>query len=595
MRDAQLIETTQELNRHIVNLLDSLSALYGLTDISIRNLDEPGLLRQALEALMSNQDMERCSIFLPDEADLLTVAAGLDWDEMLWNITRSDGEIPRQEHKEKPFKKTQFRLGEGILGRAAESGNIQHCRSCADDPQFKKIGVNGESVDEKPVQGSLLCVPIICEDRVLGVVNVYYPEPDFFNMWHERLLLLFCKMLGRLLISHRFVHQLDTLVDMQTQDLTKMNEHLRDEKKLLKENAASLRAILDNSPYLVWLKDAEGRYLKANKAFVDHARLEGIQQAVGKTDFDLWPKELAEKYRADDAEVMALRQQKHIEELAFDGSKEYWVETFKTPVIDENGNVLGTTGFARDITERREFEEELKRSNIELEQFSYAVSHDMRQPLRMISSYLQLIEISMADQLVGEKRDYFNFAVEGAKRIDRMLVALLEYSRVGRMGEPLTWIDSRTILDEALQFLQPAIDEAQAKVNITGDWPRILVSRDEILRLIQNLIGNAAKYRIAGRTPEIAVTGEMVKNEWHLCVADNGVGIIPGQIKRLFQIFQRLQSREAYEGTGIGLALCRKIVEHHKGRIWAESAGEGQGSKFYVALPIPQEKIISAQ
>ena len=584
MRDAQLIETTQELNRHIVNLLDSLSALYGLTDISIRNLDENQLLRRALEALMSNQDMERCSIFLPDEANLLTVAAGLDWDEMLRDITGSEEAIPRQ-----PRKKTKFQMGEGLLGRAAKNGKIEHCRSCADDPQFKKIGV-----DDKPVQGSLLCVPIICEEQILGVVNVYYPEPDFFNMWHERLLLLFCKMLGRLLTSHRFVHQLDTLVDLQTQDLSKINEQLRGEKELLKESAASLRAILDNSPYLSWLKDAEGRYLKANKAFADYARLEDARQVVGKTDFDLWPIELAVKYRADDAEVMTLRQQKHVEELLLDGSKEHWIETFKTPIIDESGNVLGTTGFVRDITGRKEFEEELKRSNIELEQFSYAISHDMRQPLRMISSYLQLIEISLADQLDSEKRGYFNFAIDGAKRIDQMLVALLEYSRIGRVGEPLDWIDSRAALDEALQYLQPTIAEAQAKVSVAGDWPRIMVNHDEILRLLQNLIGNAIKYRIAGRIPEIIVASETVKNEWHLSVSDNGVGIIPDQIKRLFQVFQRLQSREAYEGTGIGLALCRKVAEHHKGRIWAESAGEGQGSKFCVALPMPQEKKISA-
>ena len=362
MRDTQLIETTQELNRHIVNLLDSLSALYGLTDISIRNLDENKLLRQALEALMSNQDMERCSIFLLDEANLLTVAAGLDWNEMLRNITRSDEANPRQTHKDKPRRKIQFRLGEGILGRAAESGNIQHCRSCADDPQFKKIDVDGE-----PVQGSLLCVPITCEEQVIGVVNVYYPEPDFFNMWHERLLLLFCKMLGRLLISHRFVSQLDKLVDQQTQDLTKMNSSLRDEKELLKKSAVSLRAILDNSPYLVWLKDTEGRYLKVNKAYADYARLKDIRQVIGKTDFDLYPKELAEKFRIDDAEVMASRQQKHIEELSLEGSKEVWVATFKTPVIDESGNVLGTTGFAQDVTERKQNEEKIRISEARLQ------------------------------------------------------------------------------------------------------------------------------------------------------------------------------------------------------------------------------------
>lgn len=241
------------------------------------------------------------------------------------------------------------------------------------------------------------------------------------------------------------------------------------------------------------------------------------------------------------------------------------------------------------ITERKEYEEELKRSNAELEQFGYAISHDMRQPLRMISSYLQLIEISLSDQLDSEKRDYFNFAIDGAKRIDQMLVALLEYSRVGRMGELPGWIESRAVFDEALLFLQPAINEAQARLDISGDWPSIFVNHDEILRLMQNLIGNAAKFRVAGRTPEITITSKLGKNEWHLCVADNGIGLIPDQIKRLFQMFQRLQLRAAYEGNGVGLALCRKIVEHHKGRIWAESAGEGQGSKFHVVLPVPPQ------
>ncbi|MFA7239524.1 MAG: PAS domain S-box protein [Sulfuricellaceae bacterium] len=264
------------------------------------------------------------------------------------------------------------------------------------------------------------------------------------------------------------------------------------------------------------------------------------------------------------------------------------VEVYSGP-IQIKGRLL-LYSIVLDITKRKEYEEELKRSNLDLEQFSYAISHDMRQPLRMVSSYLQLIEKNLAGQLVGEKRDYFNFAIEGAKRIDRMLVELLEYSRVGRMGEPPSWIDSRAVLDEALKFLQPAIAEARAKVDIAGEWPRIMVSHDEILRLIQNLIGNAIKYRIVGRAPEITVTSEANRKEWRLCVADNGIGIMPGQIKQLFQVFQRLQSREAYEGTGIGLALCRKIAEHHKGRIWAESAGEGQGSQFCAVLPVLREK-----
>ena len=118
-----------------------------------------------------------------------------------------------------------------------------------------------------------------------------------------------------------------------------------------------------------------------------------------------------------------------------------------------------------------------------------------------------------------------------------------------------------------------------------GGLPRVLVSWDEILRLLHNLIGNALKFRTAERQPEITISSELVDNDWRLCVVDDGAGIIPDQIGRLFQVFQRLQSRAAYEGTGIGLALCRKIAEHHHGRIWAESAGEGKGSSFCVALP----------
>jgi signal transduction histidine kinase len=247
---------------------------------------------------------------------------------------------------------------------------------------------------------------------------------------------------------------------------------------------------------------------------------------------------------------------------------------------------LGTT---QDITERKQAEEELRRSNAELEQFSYAISHDLRQPLRMISSYLQLLGISLADQLDAEQRGYFNFAIDGAKRLDRMLVALLEYSRVGRLGEPPAWLDSRKIVDEALLFLQPAIAEAEARICLRGTWPRVFVRPDEMLRLLQNLIANAVKFRVKGRTPEITVASTVLGAEWCLSVADNGVGILPGQIARLFQVFQRLHSRAAFEGSGVGLALCRKIVEHHGGRIWAESVGEGQGSRFCVALPLSRE------
>jgi signal transduction histidine kinase len=254
-----------------------------------------------------------------------------------------------------------------------------------------------------------------------------------------------------------------------------------------------------------------------------------------------------------------------------------------------DGTPLRCLGTTQDITERKQAEEELRRSNAELEQFSYAISHDLRQPLRMVASYMQLLGISLAEQLDDEQREHFKFAIDGARRLDQMLVALLEYSRVGRLGEPPAWLETRAIVDEALLFLQPAIAEAQAKISVRGHWPRAWVRPDEILRLLQNLIANAAKFRLAGRCPEIRVASRVARGQWCLSVADNGVGIHPGQLGRLFQVFQRLQSRANYEGSGVGLALCRKIAEHHGGRIWAESAGDGQGSRFCVSLPLAGE------
>jgi PAS domain S-box-containing protein len=355
-------------------------------------------------------------------------------------------------------------------------------------------------------------------------------------------------------------------------------------EEMQRENETRFRFMLENSPIAVRVTNlTTGQIVFANQRYaelIDSAPVELMK--IDPKQYYVNPQDYADVIgQLNKGEVVVNK----LIELKIHGeySESKWtLASYLLLKFQKEPSILG---WFYDITERKHAEVELLRSNDELEQFSYAVSHDMRQPLRMISSYLQLLEMSLVGQLDDEKREYFNFAIEGAKRIDQMLMALLEYSRVGRQGEPQTLIESHAVLDEALLFLQPAIAEAQAKLTINGDWPRIMGSHDEILRLLQNLIGNAVKYRIAGRIPEITVSSEMVRNEWHLSVADNGVGILPSQVERLFKVFQRLHTRATYEGTGIGLALCRKIVEHHNGRIWAESAGEGLGSKFCVVLP----------
>jgi len=258
---------------------------------------------------------------------------------------------------------------------------------------------------------------------------------------------------------------------------------------------------------------------------------------------------------------------------------------------DSQGRALRALGIHLDISHRKAMEVELERSNAELNQFAYAASHDLRQPLRMVNSYVQMLERRLHDKLDDDTRKMMHYARDGALRMDQMLVSLLEYSRVGRLGQPQTIIDSRARLDEALHFLTPAIKATQASVTITGDWPRIWASPDEMTRLFQNLIDNALKYHPADQSPTIAISVEPDPTGWVFTIADDGVGVDPSQVSRLFIMFQRLQTREKFDGTGVGLAICRKIVERHGGRIWVESAGEGQGSRFCFTLPRPPEAV----
>lgn len=253
----------------------------------------------------------------------------------------------------------------------------------------------------------------------------------------------------------------------------------------------------------------------------------------------------------------------------------------------DDGSILWH-GFITDITEHKQVEAALLRSNADLEQFAYSISHDMRQPLRMVAGHLQLLERELNDTLDDDNRMNLNFALDGAKRMDAMIVSLLEYSRVGRKTEPKDLVATRESLDEALHFLNPCVQDAGAGITVTGAWPQLHASRDELTRLLQNLIGNALKYHSAGKPPQIEIDAQIKNSLWRVTVKDNGIGIDPSQIGRLFHLFSRLQARSHFEGTGMGLALCRRIVEHHGGRIWAESKGEGYGSSFIFEVPLQQ-------
>lgn len=265
------------------------------------------------------------------------------------------------------------------------------------------------------------------------------------------------------------------------------------------------------------------------------------------------------------------------------------VEYSVNPMVEQD-KVRGAVIVFRDIGARlaaeREIQSllgELQRSNLELERFAYVASHDLRQPLRMITGYMSLLERRLGDRLEADEREFLGFASDGAKRMDRMIRDLLDYSRIGRGGETEA-VDLNQAAAWAVASLGAAIAEAGAQVRVAPGLPVVAGIRSELERLLQNLVANAVKFRAPDRPPVVDLGCDDDGDHWVLWVKDNGIGIDPKDHDRLFAIFQRLVPQERYDGTGIGLASVRKIAEHHGGRVWVESE-PGQGSTFRVALP----------
>ncbi len=235
---------------------------------------------------------------------------------------------------------------------------------------------------------------------------------------------------------------------------------------------------------------------------------------------------------------------------------------------------------------------ELRRSNAELEQFAYVASHDLQEPLRKVASFCQLLEKRYGDKLDDRGRQYIDFAVDGAKRMQVLINDLLTFSRVGRLNDASVECALDEVLSKALTNLDTVVTETGAEVERPERLPRVVGDPTLLVMLWQNLLGNAVKFRDPDRAPRIRITCDEDPDRagsWRLCVTDNGIGIAPEFAEKVFVIFQRLHSRDTYGGTGIGLALCKKIVEHHGGRIWIDTAHTG-GTRFCFTLPSVEDE-----
>jgi len=226
----------------------------------------------------------------------------------------------------------------------------------------------------------------------------------------------------------------------------------------------------------------------------------------------------------------------------------------------------------------QQLNQELTRSNHDLQQFAYIASHDLREPLRMVTSFTQLLAKRYSGQLDAEADQIIHFAVDGAERMEVLIEGLLAYCRLGSPTETFKLIDCEAVLDQALSNLQLAIAETNAQISRIP-LPTVIGDASQLTQLFQNLIANSIKYR-GEETPIIEIGAREQEQEYLFWVKDNGIGINPQYSDRIFQIFQRLHTKQEYPGTGIGLAICHKIVEHHDGRIWVESNLQ-QGATFY--------------
>jgi PAS domain S-box-containing protein len=382
-------------------------------------------------------------------------------------------------------------------------------------------------------------------------------------------------------LSVHFVPQFDVL-RIYAHDIT---ERKHAEAEILRAKEEWERTF-DSVPDLIAILDREHRIVRANRAMA--ARLgTSADKCAGLKCFACVHGSSAPP--AVCPHTLSMKDSKeHSAELHEDRlGGDFLVTT--TPMFDEKGEMIGSVHVARDITERKRAEkerekllEEVTRSNKELEQFAYIASHDLQEPLRTVSSYVQLISRRYKDRLDGDAEEFMHYAVSGAARMQTLLNDLLTYSRIGASGSNVKLTDLNSALTMAIANLKMAIDDSNAVIE-RESLPAVYADEVQMVQLLQNLIGNATKFH-GNEPPRIHVSADLKNNEWIIRVSDNGIGIDPKYLDRIFHIFKRLHSRAQYDGTGMGLAICKKIVERHGGRIWVESE-PGKGSTFHFTIP----------
>jgi hypothetical protein len=578
---------------NIIPLRDSQGKVVGLVgttrDITERKRAEEALERRATQLALINDIGGKIAAVL-DLDSVLDRAARLVRESFgyhhvgLFTIDRDQGELVMRARSGDfahlfPLEH-RLKLGQGMVGWVGLHGERLLANDVDAEPRYVNL-----YPDVVPTR-SELSVPIQVGAEIVGVLDVQSPQ---LNAFDENDVMVMETLASQIAVAIENAR----LYEAVQRELA---ERERAEDALVR-SVSLLRATLESTADGILVVDGTGKIVNFNQRFTEMWRIpDGViasrddDQALAFVLDQLSdPGEFITKVR----ELYSQPEAESFDVLHFKDDRIF--ERYSRPQRIED-KVVGRVWSFRDVTERKRAEEtlarqaqELARSNAELEQFAYIASHDLQEPLRMVASYVKLLEQRYQGQLDSDADEFIFFAVDGASRMQALINDLLTYSRVGTRGKPFEPTDCSTCLNHALTNLKIAIEESGAVV--THDpLPTVMADAAQLVQLFQNLIGNAIKFH-GDRRPEVHVGVKRREGEshgeaahWLFSVRDNGIGIEPQYFERIFLIFQRLHGRGEYPGTGIGLAVCRKIVERHGGRIWVESE-PGKGSTFYFTLP----------
>jgi PAS domain S-box-containing protein len=455
----------------------------------------------------------------------------------------------------------------GMIRRVLSTGNSVWVADVTRKADFIRAGMAAAA----GLRGAF-ALPISVGERVLGAIEFFSREPRNPDKWLLSITVSVGNQIGQLMAR-------------------------RQAEEAMRESEARFRSLTELSSDWYWEQDEQLRFTAMSRGIMETIAMPA-EAYLGKTRWDVGMMGVsAREIEEHKAKLAARLPFQDFEYGRRDALGEvHYVSASGHPVLDSDGVFRGYRGVGKDITQRKRDEaalreahdelelraRELTRSNEELQQFAYVASHDLQEPLRMVASYTQLLERRYRDKLDGDAKEFMEFIVDGAARMKQLIEDLLAFSRVGTRAREFREVDSGAALAKALSNLRAA-QEASGAVVSHDPMPGVIADASQLTQVFQNLIGNAMKFRGA-EPPRIHVGAETRDQVWVFTVKDNCIGLDPQYSDRIFMMFQRLHNKAEYPGTGIGLAICKKIVDRHGGRIWVVSQ-PGEGSTFGFTLP----------